>query len=414
MQPRVVFSEALLGLRQRPGRSLLTTLGIVFGVAAVIAMMAIGEGGRRQTLALAESMGLSRVIIRPILVEGTPAEIEDAQRLSQGLRVQDGVALARISDRISSYGARREVRVMELVPRVEREPPGVYGIDSNYLDASGLVRVHGRLFSEEDHHQAGAVALIGRGAARQLFGDDRAAVGADLRVNGVWFKVVGVLAQDLAGSRKLEGFEMSDMNREILVPLNAARTRFDVAEGSHEISELVIDLASEADVAGMTGVLDRALLRLHGGVRDFRIEVPLVLLQQSQETQRVFNLVMVLIASISLLVGGIGIMNVMLSSVLERTREIGVRRAVGATRRDIVEQFLAEATLVSMIGGVVGVVVGFAGAFAVARATGWTTAVSFPSVLVAVGISGTVGIVFGWWPAQRAAALAPTEALRHD
>jgi putative ABC transport system permease protein len=413
LRPRDLLHEAVYGLVDRPVRSLLTALGVVFGVAAVIAMMAIGEGGRRQTEKLAESLGLTRIIVTNRDFEPDDPIQEEAERSSQGLRLLDGAYIASISEDIRGFGGRRDTNATEVVPRVGDEPPPVIGVDASYLDHAGLETVHGRLFDEQEHARGEARVVLGYGAARMLFGRE-APLGKHIRADGVWLEVVGVVRQRIAGGSAISGFEMADRNREIYIPLQTALKRFRVRNSEPELHELELHVSDESLVLPMAELIDRSMLRLHGNVRDFELEVPLEKIQQNRSTQRIFNLVMVLIASISLLVGGIGIMNVMLSSVLERTAEIGVRRAVGATRANITRQFLGEAALVSLLGGIAGTVLGYGSSLVVRRLTEWPTAVSAESVLVAVGISVAVGVVFGWWPARRAAKLSPVVALRHD
>ena len=199
------------------------------------------------------------------------------------------------------------------------------------------------------------------------------------------------------------GFEIPSMERDVYLPLSAMETRFPHESQRSPLQSIIVQAENEDQVRAMAVAIERILARRHRNTADFDVIVPVELLKQSQQTQRIFNIVMGAIASISLLVGGIGIMNIMLSNVLERTREIGVRRAVGATRRNVVSQFLLEAMLLSVLGGLIGVILGGLMAWAITLYAGWTTVVGLWAILLAFGVSAGVGILFGWWPAKKAA-----------
>jgi putative ABC transport system permease protein len=275
------------------------------------------------------------------------------------------------------------------------------------------------------------VCVLGSAVRRELF-PLGGALGSEVKIGGQWLTVVGVMARRDGGiegsadggtgspnagaGRSAGGASIGagDPNVEVYVPLSTVLRRFVHDAGGSELSSLIVRITDPDRSVEAADLLARVLQRRHAGAEDYRLVVPEALLRQRQATQRIFNIVMGAIAGISLLVGGIGIMNIMLASVLERTREIGIRRAVGATRRDVMGQFLTEAVVVSVLGGVIGIGVGFALTQIIATAAGWRTAVPIPAVVLAFGVSAAVGIVFGWMPARRAAQLTPIESLRYE
>jgi putative ABC transport system permease protein len=411
--------DALRGLLDHPLRSALTGLGIVFGVAAVIAMLSIGEGAQREAQAMISLLGLHQVLVEARPIEGESEEAVEKRRTTLGLRLSDGDAMLAALPQLDAVGGRKVLKTEDLLPRpVDPTLIEVEGVDSGYLIAAGLELMSGRRLLDEDDSERAAVCVLGVGAARLLFG--RAdVVGEQVRVDRVWLDVVGVVRQPTYGSRPVEGLDLEDRNLKVFLPLGTVLGRFekDWKKGEPaptELDELILRVAEGEDIKGVAEVAEAGLLRLHHGVRDFRVIVPLALLEQSRQTQALFNLVMGLIAGISLLIGGIGIMNIMLAGVVERTREIGVRRALGARMRDVELLFLVESTTISLLGGLVGIVLGLLAASIIASATGWTTAVSGGSLALSAGISALVGIVFGTWPAMRAARMDPVTALRHD
>ena len=411
--------DGLRGLVDHPLRSALTGLGIVFGVAAVIAMLSIGEGAQREAQAMISLMGLQQVLIEAKPVEGDSEEAIEKRRASVGLSIRDGLALAASLPQLEAVGGRKDLKFEDLLPKPD-DPTllAAEGVDAGFLEAAGLELVQGRRLLPSDEDDRAAVAVLGIGAARLLFGTDEV-VGEQIRLDRVWLTVVGVVRQPTYKNRGVEGLELEDRNLRMYVPLQTALGRFEaqLKEGEPvppQLDALILRVRDKDSISGVAKVAERTLLRLHHDVKDFRVVVPLALLEQSRQTQGLFNLVMGLIAGISLLIGGIGIMNIMLAGVVERTREIGVRRALGARMRDIELLFLVESTTISLLGGLAGIVLGLGAAAAIGQATGWTTAVSGGALVLSAGISALVGIVFGTWPAMRAARMDPVQALRHD
>ncbi|OPZ91698.1 MAG: Macrolide export ATP-binding/permease protein MacB [Firmicutes bacterium ADurb.Bin419] len=275
----------------------------------------------------------------------------------------------------------------------------------------------GRFISSSEQKEAALVAVLGAGIASETFGAVEA-VGQVIQIERIRFKVVGVLKPQGSGSGKL-AIKRRDHDRDVYIPVLASMRRLEKwpvedKDLYHEINSIWIEVKPGYDLLAARDVMASILKRRHMDIDDFEVQVPLEILQQSQKTQQLFNLVMALIAGISLLVGGIGIMNIMLASVNERTREIGVRRALGASKRDVVVQFLVEATLISILGGLIGIFAGIGISWLISIYTGWKTAIPVSSVLIAFFVSISVGIVFGSFPAAKAAGLDPVKALRYE
>jgi putative ABC transport system permease protein len=257
------------------------------------------------------------------------------------------------------------------------------------------------------------VCVLGHRAARDLFAFHDP-LGRTVKVNEVWFKVVGVLAAQALGRESFQGVSIESADSSVFVPITTALKMFDRKVLESELDEIVLQVTPGGSIETTAVLVTSVLRELHGGESDFTVVVPEQLLDQSRRTRRIFNVVMGGIAGISLLVGGIGIMNIMLASVLERTREIGVRRAVGARRRDVLSQFLFESVAISLAGGTVGVLLGFTISWSVSSLSDWSTVVTGYSILLAFGFSAAVGVIFGTYPAMSAARLNPIEALRYE
>jgi putative ABC transport system permease protein len=294
--------------------------------------------------------------------------------------------------------------------------PGLFGVRPAYEGIHHLVPAEGGFFTEDQDRRSEAVCVLGETAKVGLLGYEPA-VGKFVKVNDTWLEVVGVLERRIgAGGRGTAG-GMEDPNNRIYIPLNTFQYRFyDYANAvlKDELDGIDIQLSETADSVQIARVVTAILDSSHHGTNDYVVTIPAALLAQQQHTQQIFTYVMVAIAAISLLVGGIGIMNIVLATVMERTREIGIRRATGAKRRDIVRQFLTESVLIAGGGGVLGVAVGIGLSRAISEVAGWMTIVTIPSVVLAFGVSVAVGIVFGIYPAMKAASIDPIEALRYE
>jgi len=413
------WREGRRSLASHKLRTALSMLGMVFGVAAVISMLAIGEGARRQALERLRRLGAENILVQALEEKQVPEE--DRELNSPGLHRRDAAAIAAlVPEARLSASLSRELNLQLDRRRLRGK---VRGVPADYLGLFPGLRVRGRSFTPVDERLASRVCLLAAAAARRLSPSDDP-LGRLVKLGGQWYRVVGVVESaeedSLAGgaaSGAGAGAAAADAGEDAVVAwvpfaTLVARHAPEAREGG--VDELVVRVASTAAVLPAVERVRAVLTRRHLGARDTRLVVPLELIRQQQATQRMFNLVMGAIASISLLVGGIGIMNILLSSVLERTREIGVRRALGALASEVKLQFLVEAVLISLGGGLAGVVLGLALSWGIGRLAGWATVVQVWSVLLSFGVSAVTGLVFGLMPAARAARLNPIEALRHE
>lgn len=401
-------------LRIHKLRTLLTMLGMIFGVAAVVSMLSIGAGAQQQMMAFIEQLG-----VRNLIVEAKEAtnwqDLQKVRKISPGLTFRDWRVIKANVRGIAETAPRKRFTPSKLLPKPQRDMPVVNGVEPNYLRIAGLQVVDGRWFDGEENDHAAAVCVLGDGARAGLYGSQDP-LGQYVKVNEQWFHVIGVVAPQLTVQGASSGLPTQDLNNLIYVPLYAAIDRLEDtnSELKDEIDGIYLQMLPSVDILSTAEVVRGILNSSHGGAGDFSVLAPAELLAEQKRTQRIFEGVMVAIASISLLVGGIGIMNIMLAGILERTREIGVRRAVGARRVDIVRQFLIEATLISIVGGLIGIVFGFGMSRVIALLAGWSTIVTLSSILLAFLVSVTVGLIFGTYPAVKAARLDPAEAIRYE
>jgi len=309
---------------------------------------------------------------------------------------------------------RKRFKPQKVLPKTGAEPPVLIGVLPNYMAINSLRMVEGRFFSDEDNERSAPVCVLGEAAKVNLLGFDPA-VGKFVKINDTWLQVVGVLAPQ-ATADSVEGLEVSSGNNLVIAPLNTVMRRFEDSNSylKDEIDGMYIRVKSGTDSIETSNIINAILTATHKDAGDFAITVPAGLLEQKRRTGFIFNIVMICIAGISLLVGGIGIMNIMLATVLERTREIGIRRAIGAKQKDIIRQFLTEAVLISIMGGLLGIIFGVSLAHIIASAAGWSTVVTTGSIAVAFGVSCGIGLVFGIYPAMQAARLDPIEAIRYE
>jgi putative ABC transport system permease protein len=405
-------ASGITSLKTHKLRSFLTMLGIIFGVGAVIAMLSIGSGAERQALAMIDTMGVRNVLVQAKeFKENEQAEI---RKKSLGLSPRDADAIVE-----AVPGVEKVVRKLMIQPYKVLSPAGrtrarVLGVSSEYGALMNLALEEGRFLDARDETDFAQVCVIGPKVRRDLFGFEPV-LGKVLKVNETWLTVIGVLADSGVGAgRDFQGVRIAGTADNIYLPVSTAARKFTMEPLKSPLDEVIVRMKPEAPVQEAAAAVDTLLQGLHGGVDDYGIVVPEALLEQSRKTQRLFNVVMGCIAGISLLVGGIGIMNIMLATVLERTREIGVRRALGARRTDIRNQFIIESFTISVMGGLTGVAMGLAIARGVAMYAGWETIVTPFSIILSTGVSLTVGLVFGIYPAVRAANLDPIEALRYE
>jgi putative ABC transport system permease protein len=395
-------------------RSLLTMLGMIFGVAAVVAMLSIGAGARQKVMTLIEQMGVHNLIIEAKETTEWQAHSK-IRKISQGLTLSDYRIMRDDVAGVVASTPRKRLTPSKMSPKPQQEMPTVNGVDPDFLQIAGLHLMEGRFFDQADESAGRPVCVLGIAAKWSLFGSADP-VGQYVKVNEQWFHVIGVVSPQVSSQTEIAGTPAVDVNNNIYIPLQAALLRLEdsYSDVRDEIDGIYLDLRESADVSEAALVVRAILESTHHGADDFSIVVPAELLEEQKRTERLFNGVMVAIASISLLVGGIGIMNIMLASILERTREIGLRRAVGARQSDIVRQFVVEATMISFAGGSIGVVFGFFVSRLIAWLAGWSTIVTFGSILLAFLVSISVGLIFGIYPATKAARLDPVEAIRYE
>ncbi|HET6611448.1 MAG TPA: ABC transporter permease [Kofleriaceae bacterium] len=402
---------ALENLAEHKLRTALTMLGMMFGVGAVIAMLSIGAGAEKEAMAVIERLGVHNVVIQA--KEMRKEDLLEIRKKSLGVSERDARAIAEAVPGVEMVAPELEIKPYKVLSAHGKTEAEVFGVSHRQAELSALAVSAGRFIDARDELERAQVCVIGAQVRRDLFGAGRA-IGSDLKINDMWCEVIGVLSAQPAQSGSVGNVEVSPIKDDIYLPFTTAEAKLERDLLKSPLSQIVVRLGDDVPAAATGKVIGSLLDRLHGGASDYEIIVPEALLAQSESTQRLFNLVMGCIAGISLLVGGIGIMNIMLASVLEQTREIGIRRAVGARRRDIRFQFLVTSFSLSLIGGLIGVGIGLGIAGVVAAYASWPTVVTTWSIALSLSVSVAVGLVSGMYPAVRAARLDPIEALRRD
>ena len=398
MTGQETFRTALDNLATHKLRTALTMLGMIFGVGAVIAMLSIGAGGEKKALENIGRLGLRNVIVRAKNVK--PEDRQELRKKSLGVSLRDAEAVAEAVPNVAVVLPRVEIKPYKILAPNAKTKGKVFGVSWRTSQVASIQIAQGRFLDARDEADHAQVCVIGQDIRRNLFGYGPA-LGKQLKVNDVWLTVIGILGADAEAP-------------EIWMPISTAMRKFDRDPLDAPVDELLVQMGEGVSTREAARVIEPLIDRLHAAADDYEIVVPEALLEQSRQTQRIFSIVMGSIAGISLLVGGIGIMNIMLASVLERTREIGIRRAIGARRSDIRAQFVIESFTISVIGGLSGIVIGIALAKIVAAYAGWPTVITFGSLFLSTFVSVTVGLVSGIYPAARAAELNPIEALRYE
>ncbi len=436
------WAIAFEAIAQNKIRSILTSLGIICGTASVIGMLAIGTGAKSEILEKMKILGTNNIIINSQFNEEDNTQEEEGEetedekdeqakkRYSPGLTMEDAQSIIdKIPGlKIASPTITQEYTAYHAPFKVKSQ---LVGITSNYKAVNDMSIEKGRDFTKFDFENAKQVVLIGSGIAKKLFPGENP-INQKIKVGGLWFTVVGIAGKREFSEGSLEGLGLRNFNNDIYVPISTVLMRIkntslitkkDLERGFlrndkkvnyHQLNKIVIQVDDTKQMVKYAEIINRLLLRRHNSVEDFEIVVPEVLLKQEQETTKIFNFVLSVIASISLLVGGIGIMNIMLASILERTREIGIRMAVGAKRKDIAEQFLFEAIAISITGGLLGVLAGIATSFTIEAFSGITTIVTLWSVILAFVVSISIGLIFGIFPARKAAQQNTIDLLRYE
>lgn len=414
-----------MNLRVHKLRSFLTILGIVFGVCSVISMLSIGEGASEEVLRQIRELGSQNIIIQSVKPprDGSTSSGRRSmlQALDFGLRYVDA---ERIHDTLPSVRVVVPIKAISMeVRRGERsEQVNVLGTVPWYPDSTNLEISEGSFFSQLDVHRAANVCVIGDKIARKLFRFE-SPIGQALTVGRNSFRIIGIIKESRGAAIGSEGEELPSQNADVLVPLKTLQAYegdlfFQVQSGGSqseyvELHELIVTTNSVDQVIPTASLIEGLLKRTHP-VKDYRVIVPLRLLEQAQRTQAIFSIVLGSIAAISLLVGGIGIMNIMLASVSERTQEIGIRRALGARRSDIMLLFLVECLILSVGGGLIGMALGAAIPWMVTRFSQMPTILTPKAFILSFVVSAVIGVVFGLYPARRAALMDPIDALRHE
>jgi putative ABC transport system permease protein len=340
--------------------------------------------------------------------------LKKVRETSTGLSMRDVQALSAVIPEIESHAAKKRVKTFQIFTfKGKSDDSNVIGVTPSYFRMARYVLAEGSFISEPDERDYEQFCVIGSRVKQKLFGSE-SPIGKPIKIDKMWFTVIGVLADHNLTKDEFEGVKIQDFSNNIYVPLATALKKFELKRLESELDEITISIRDSEALNPSAVLISEVLSNTHGKTEDYSILMPRELLEQNQQTQRIFNIVMSCIASISLLVGGIGIMNIMLASILERTREIGVRRAVGARKRDIWMQFLVEALAISLVGGIIGILFGFGVSRVVAGYANWSTVVTGASVAMSFGVSAAVGLIFGVYPALRASRLDPVEALRYE
>jgi len=421
-------------------RALLTSLGIIFGVAAVIAMLAIGAGAEQEILQQMKEIGSNNIIIKPKELSTDPTIQEELASKktghSEGLTLKDALNIQQTLSTVKDISP--EIEMEALFLRKGFKSSGkLVGVTNFYFEISNLNLQEGEWFSAFQSENSEPVCIIGSEVRAKFFPTGNP-IGQKIKSGSNWLTVVGVLEDKNVSEKNQQKLSIRNYNRDIYTPIRTFLLRYknrslvtnsDIEQANfqqntggeetqpenyHQLDRLVIHVENSEMMQPTSEVIDRMLRRRHNNVEDFEIIVPELMLKQEQRTKKLFNLVLGIIASISLVVGGIGIMNIMLASVMERIREIGLRQSLGATRRDIVLQFMSESVTLSLGGGFMGIALGLLISFVIRKAFDISAIVTFFSVFISFSISIAVGLVFGIWPARKAAMQNPVESLRHD
>ena len=432
---RVNINIAFEALLENKFRSGLTALGIIFGVAAVITMLAIGNGAQQQIIEQIEQVGAKNIIIRSKPIGNIEEEDNVTKKYSPKLRIEDVEAISATLpniERITPFVSYNTA----VIANGKKKNCNLVGVNSDYFSIYNLDLDKGVIFSKLQQRNSEAVCLVGSTLATKLFAGKNP-IGQTIKANRLQLSIIGVIASGSDIGASLQNIGMNNYNDEVFVPINTGLKRYkdrarlteeslkfrgyddgnpekNASEVPDQIEKIIVGLIETENMHESVDILYRLLLRRHNEVEDFEIIVPEQILQQKKQTDDIFNILLGVIAGISLLVGGIGIMNIMLASVLERIREIGLRMSIGAKKKDIKEQFIYESALISLIGGVIGIILGIILSFLAEWITGTPTIISVWSVILSFFVSAFIGIVFGYMPAKNAAEQDPVHSLRHN
>jgi putative ABC transport system permease protein len=432
------FSIAIEAVLSHKLRSLLTTLGIIFGVAAVIAMMAIGNGAQEEILDQLKLVGVNNIVVTP-LVEQSEESLEETANnnegtdklISPGLTLSDAHSINSIIPGVNIVSPEIEIETT-IIKDARRRSAKLVGVENSYFAISNFELQEGKLFNANHHEMGESVCVIGKGIKTKFFSQENP-IGKNLKVGNQWLRVIGVLKERYVSEKSISNLGIRDYNMDVYIPIKTVlgryknrslvnqyllqRNRWDdekKKENYHQLDRLVIQVENTESLNGITQVINKMLKRRHRETVDYEITIPELLLKQQQRTKSIFNFVLGAIAGISLVVGGIGIMNIMLASVLERIKEIGLRQSLGATRLDIIFQFMIEAVTISITGGLAGILLGITLTYAVSILADIPTVISIFSIFLSFFVAAGIGIIFGITPARKASMQDPISSLRYE
>ncbi|MCH2215788.1 MAG: ABC transporter permease [Flavobacteriales bacterium] len=438
------FRIALEALISNQTRSLLTALGIIFGVAAVIAMLAIGNGTQAELNEQMKLVGVNNIVVEPIIEQSEEnldqgTGLKEKEKYSPGLKLSDAESIKEIIPNIKKVSP-EIVLDTYIISNGIRRSAKLVGVEPVYFDIFNFDVSEGEMFNQQQVKVGAPVCVIGKSIKNRFFPTENA-IGKKLKVGPRWLEIIGVLEQRLISEMSVSSLGIRDYNMDVYTPLNTVLIRYEnrdlvtqamiqkananwdededeentlQSRNYHQIDRMVVQVDKTELLSPIAEIVSRVLERKHFNVIDFQIEIPELLLKQQKRNNELFNYVLGAIAGISLLVGGIGIMNIMLASVLERIKEIGLRLALGAKKQDIIYQFMFESVLISVSGGLIGVVLGVSMAFLVSELAEIKTVISIGSILISFGVAAAVGLIFGITPARRAAMQNPINSLRYE
>jgi putative ABC transport system permease protein len=412
MQIEESIRVAVYGLRDHKFRSFLTMLGIIFGTASVIAMISIGEGAKKQAMTKYQDLGVSNIIIRD--KDFTDTELEQVRtKFSQGLSLGDTKAISEIVPGVKGVAPQAEAK-LDAMYEDKSSKATVIGVTPEVTNIL-TYRMDKGIFIDMDHYDRQLkVCVLGANIARELFSYEDP-IGRNIKLGDQWFEVTGVLKTKALFTETVGELAARDLNNDVYIPLSTFGKRIPKSNVLlSELKQATVKLESSGKLLESADIIKSILTRRHFNNDDFSIIIPYELMEQEKRESRIYNLLLASIAAISLIVGGIGIMNIMLASVLERTQEIGIRRAVGGRRSDIMGQFVTEAMALSITGGLIGVFLGIILSLGIGLLTEVKTFLTLYSIFIAFSFSVIVGITFGYLPAKRAADLKPIESIRHE
>lgn len=403
---------AISGLIEHKFRSFLTMLGIIFGVASVIAMLSIGEGAKREAIAKYQDLGVNNIIVRE--KDLTDQELEEVRaKFSQGLSMTDAEVIGKIVPGVKKIACQAEIDTdVKYADQSSRST--IIGITPDFAELLNYNTDKGTLISQDHYDRNLRVCVLGAGVAKSLF-KHKNPIGQMVKLDDQWFEVVGVLKSKALFTETVGELASRDLNTDVYIPLTSFLDRFTpVNQLKSQIQQITIQVENSERLVETSDLIKAIINRHHFNNDDFSIVIPYELLKQEEKERRIYNILLGAIAAISLIVGGIGIMNIMLATVMERTREIGIRRAIGARKADIMSQFVSEAVAISITGGLIGVILGVSLSLLITLFTDVNTFIRLYSVFVAFGFSVIVGISFGYLPAKNAANLKPIDSIRYE